>query len=180
MLELKSKNLFIKSGFSSEYSISRVLEFYDLIGKNILLLKNESSNLSSWVRFSKKDFTLSNLENVLSENLFRVNLLVVDTDKSIEETYDKIRKITEIPVIFITSIRNDDLDIKNSKGSIKVKNFDTVYVLSKNRSVSSFDSDSLSDFIVESIKDEWKSNLKDLKKQYIRHQNLKDLLGDSD
>jgi hypothetical protein len=182
MLELKSKNLFIKSGFSSTYSISKVLDFYDLIGKNILLLHHENSNLSSWVRFNKKSFTNASLDKVLTENLFRVDLLVVDFNDvlHIEESYEKIRNITDIPVIFIA---NDNL-IKDEK-AIKVTNFDTAYLLYKSRGiptgiVTSLDSDGLSNFLVESIKDGWKSNLQELKKQYIRHQNLKDLLGDSE
>jgi hypothetical protein len=191
MLELKSKNLFIKSGFSSTHSISKVLDFYDLIGKNILLLHHESShttrflqnsNLSSWVRFNKKSFTHASLDKVLTENLFRVDLLVVDFNDvlHIEESYEKIRNITDIPVIFIA---NDNL-IKDEK-AIKVTNFDTAYLLYKSRGiptgiVTSLDSDGLSNFLVESIKDGWKSNLQELKKQYIRHQNLKDLLGDSE
>lgn len=185
MLELKSKNLFIKSGFSSTYSISKVLDFYDLIGKNILLLHHESSNLSSWVRFNKKSFTNTSIEKVLTENLFRINLLVVDYGLFIEEIYEKIRKVTDIPVIFIVDIRDDNLSLKNKSGSIKVDKFDTAYILYKSRGiptgiVMSLDSDGLSNFLVESIKDGWESNLQELKKQYIRHQNLKDLLGDSE
>jgi len=42
----------------------------------------------------------------------------------------------------------------------------------------SFDSDKLENYLVESIKEEWKSNLKELKIQYIRDKNLRDLLGE--
>ena len=93
-----------------------------------------------------------------------------------------------MPVIFITDIRNDDLELKNSKGSIRIKNFETAYILSKGGGIPtgrlttisslSFDSDKLENYLVESIKEEWKSNLKELKIQYIRDKNLRDLLGE--
>ena len=42
----------------------------------------------------------------------------------------------------------------------------------------SFDSDKLENYLVESIKEGWRSNLKELKIQYIRDKNLRDLLGE--
>jgi hypothetical protein len=188
MLELKSKNLFIKSGNGSHNVISKVLDFYDLIGKNILLLHDESSVMSSWVKFNNQLFTPSTLKEVLQHNLFRLDLIVVDSNQWIEENYKSIRQITDLPVIFIDDIRNDNLELKNPKGKIKIKNFDTAYILSKAGGIPTgrlttissltFDSDKLEDFIIESVKDEWKSNLKELKIQYIRDKNLRDLLGE--
>lgn len=181
MLELKSKNLFIKSGNMSHTVISKVLDFYELIGKNILLLHDQNSVMSSWVKFNNKLFTPSTLKNILENNLFRLDLIVIDTNQQIEQNYKTIRQITDIPVIFID-------DLKNSK--IKVKNFDTSYILSKSggiptgrlTSISSltFDSDKLDNFIVECLNENWKSNLKELKIQYIRDKNLRDLLGDDE
>lgn len=188
MLELKSKNLFIKNGSGSIYGISKILDFYDLIGKNILLLHYKGSTLSSWVKFNKQEFSVSSLQYVLPEHLFRLDLIVVDCNHDVEENYRTIRKITDLPVIFITDIRNDDLELKNSKGSIRIKNFETAYILSKAGGIPtgrlttisslSFDSDKLENYLVESIKEEWKSNLKELKIQYIRDKNLRDLLGE--
>ena len=88
----------------------------------------------------------------------------------------------------VIDIRNDNLDLKNSKGSIKIKNFDTAYILSKSSGIPTSQltitsltfSDKLEDYLVESVKDEWKSNLKELKIQYIRDKNLRDLLGDDE
>jgi hypothetical protein len=186
MLELKSKNLFIKSGNGSQNVISKVLDFYDLIGKNILLLHYRGSTMSSWVKFNKQEFSNSSLKHILSQHLFRLDILVVDSGQDIEENYRTIRQITDLPVIFL-------VDIKNSKGSIKIKNFDTAYILSKKSGIPmtqsgqlttisslTFDSDRLEDYLVESIEEEWKSNLKELKIQYIRDKNLRDLLGEDE
>jgi hypothetical protein len=93
MLELKSKNLFIKSGNGSHNVISKVLDFYDLIGKNILLLHDESSVMSSWVKFNNQLFTPSTLKEVLQHNLFRLDLIVVDSNQWIEEK--KLQKVSQ-------------------------------------------------------------------------------------
>lgn len=179
MLELKSKNLFIKSGNGSHNVISKILDFYDLIGKNILLLHYKGSSMSSWVKFNKQEFSSSTLKYILPEHLFRLDLIVVDASHDIEDNYRTIRQITNLPVIFLVDIRSLDL----------VKNFDTSYILSKSSgipvgrltTISSLNfSDKLEDHLVESIKEGWKSNLKELKIQYIRDKNLRDLLGDDE
>ena len=86
MLELKSKNLFIKSG-GSIYGVSRILDFYDLIGKNILLLHYRGSVMSSWVKFNKQEFTSSTLKYILPEHLFRLDLIVVDGNPKIYQNH---------------------------------------------------------------------------------------------
>ena len=183
MLELKSKNLFIKNGSGSIYGIFKILDFYDLIGKNILLLHYKGSTLSSWVKFNKQEFNSKNLKNILSNNLFRLDLIVVhELQSNFENTYRIIRQVTDLPVIFIVD------SASNFFKSINIKNFDTAYILSKSGGIPTkrlttissltFDSDKLEDFLVESIKDEWKSNLKEMKIQYIRDKNLRDLLGE--
>jgi len=178
MLELKSKNLFIKSGVGSHVVISKILEFYDLIGKNILLLHYKYSLTSSWVKFNKQEFTTSTLKHILSEHLFRLDLIVVDVKSQgildIEENYRTIRQITDLPVIFLTDYPRHDLDMKN---------FDTAYILSKKSVIptgrlTTSSLNNLEYHLIESIKEEWKSNLKELKIQYIRDKNLLDLLGE--
>jgi len=180
MLELKSKNLFIKSG-SVNIGISKILDFYDLTGKNILLLHYKGSTLSSIIgAYNKQQFTPSSLQHILSQHLFRLDLIIVDSGDpwfEIEENYQTIRNITDLPVIFTIDIRKIN----------ETKNFDTAYILSKKSggqltTISSlnFDSDRLEDYLVESIKEGWKTNLKELKIQYIRDKNLRDLLGEDE
>jgi hypothetical protein len=181
MLELKSKNLFIKSG-SVNIGISKILDFYDLTGKNILLLHYKGSTLSSIIgAYNKQQFTPSSLQHILSQHLFRLDLIIVDSGEDpwfgIEENYQTIRNITDLPVIFTIDIRKIN----------ETKNFDTAYILSKKSeisiplaSLSSLNFDRLEDYLVESIKEGWKTNLKELKIQYIRDKNLRDLLGEDE
>ncbi len=188
MLELKSKNLFVKSGTGSIYNISRIIDFYDLIGMNTLLLHYRGSSLSSLLKCNKQEFSTSSLKHILSEHLFRLDLIVVDGNTDLEENYRTIRKLTDLPVIFVVDVRSDNLDLKNSKGNIKIKNFDTAYILSQERGIptgrltilSNIGMEKLEEYLVEDLKDGWKSNLKELKIQYIRDKNLRDLLGDAE
>ena len=183
MLELKSKNLFIKSSPFGHSVVAKVLDFYDLIGMNILFLHSRNSDFSSWLKFNKQEFNFENLKNIVSNNLFRLDLIVVhDLQANFENTYRIIRQVTDLPVIFIVD------SASNFFKSINIKNFDTAYILSKADGIPTgrlttissltFDSDKLEDFLIESVKDEWKSNLKELKIQYIRDKNLRDLLGE--
>ena len=189
MLELKSKNLFIKS-YMGHSVISKVLDFYDLIGKNILLLHDQNSGMSSWVKFNNQLFTPSTLKNIIENNLFRLDLIVIDTDtnqEEVEQNYKIIRQVTDLPVIFI-----DNLNSTEELAKINPDNFDTAYILSRERFNSALqvpggfalhrftDSDNLDDYLVQSLHENWKSNLRELKIQYIRDKNLRDLLGDNE
>jgi hypothetical protein len=179
MLELKSKNLFIKYGNSSQYCISKVFDFYDIIGKNCLFLYTKGCSLASLMKFNKQVFTTSSLEHILPNHLFRLDYIIVSSNHNIEENYQTIRKITDIPVVFI-------VDFGSAKANIEIKNFDTVYILSQERGITTSrltiisNGEKLEECLVEDLKGGSKSNLRELKIQYIRDKNLRDLLGDEE
>lgn len=185
MVQLKSKNLFINR---SNYTMSRILEFYDLIGLNVLYLHNDKTTLGGLVSASKKSFTNSNFPTVLKDNLFRVDIVVIDGKvRSYNELYRQSREITNVPIIFISNgVFTNALGDKSESIPDRLKvEFDTIYHLSKEKrfagaSSMSFTPVSLQDLEVEELKEGWKSNLKELKVQYIRDKNLSDLLGDSE
>jgi hypothetical protein len=188
MVELKSKNLFIKSADSSIFTISKVIDFYDLIGLNVFYMSYEGSSLGSLLECNKKIFTPSTFEDVLKDNLFRVDILIVDGNINVEDNYKDLRKISKIPVIYIKSESYIGTGVERK---LKLKYFDTAYLFSRLRDSSVLSTtglggiqwigkDNLEEYVVEELKDEWKSNLKELKVQYIRDKNLRDLLGDVD
>ena len=190
MVELKSKNLFIKKGNGAIYTISKIIDFYDLIGLNVLYMSYKGATLGGLLKCSKRNFTPSAFSSILSENLFRVDVIIVDPPESnFNSLYFQARKLTQVPVIFVANIRDDDLDLKNPKG-MKLSDFETAYLFSKGDSMSGTlqslqlgwvsSSDKLEDYVVEELKEGWVSNLKNLKVQYIRDKNLRDLLGDVD
>lgn len=187
MLELKSKNLFVKGGIkSSDYTISKVLEFYDLIGLNVLYMSYKNAPLASFINSTKRVFTSSNFEDVLKDNLFRVDILFIDgTTMNYNLLYNLARKITSVPIIFLST----QSELKQDKVKIRLKDFDTAYLLTKDDGIPTGKLTSISSltfvkgldcYHVEELNEGWKSNLKELKIQYIRDKNLKDLLGDTE
>jgi|APCry1669189883_1035261.scaffolds.fasta_scaffold10355_3 hypothetical protein len=178
MVELKSKNLFIKKGGAAVYTISKILDFYDLIGKNILYMGYHGSTLSGLLKCNKKNFTPGTFSNVLKDNLFRVDIIVIDSNSEWRYNHTTLRKITDLPVIFIID--------NSSLLKVSIDDFDRAYAFSKDENkgfrsiLANLSGDRLEDYKVEDLKEGWSSNLKDLKVQYIRDKNLRDLLGDVD
>ncbi len=190
MVELKSKNLFVKSGIkSSDYTIAKILEFYDLIGLNVLYMSYKNGIrdglLINFINSTKRVFTSSNFEDVLKDNLFRVDIVFIDgSTMNYNLLYNLARKITSVPIIFLST----ESELKQDIVKIRLKDFDTAYLLTRDvgiptgklTSISSLASKGLDSYIVEELKGGWKSNLKELKIQYIRDKNLTDLLGDTE
>jgi hypothetical protein len=198
MVELKSKNLFLRGNeIGSIYTISKIIDFLDLIGLNVLYLFSIDNDkktmprlntLGGLLKCNKKIFTPSTFEDVLKDNLFRVDILIVDGNINVEDNYKDLRKISKIPVIYIKSESYIGTGVERK---LKLKYFDTAYLFSRLRDSSVLSTtglggiqwigkDNLEEYVVEELKDEWKSNLKELKVQYIRDKNLRDLLGDVD
>lgn len=176
MLELKSKNLFTIITASGVFGICKILEFYDLIGKNILYLYNEenhTSTLKSLVKCNKQKFGRSDFKDVLSQHLFRVDIIVVDTNASVQDYLTIIKDVTDLPVIFIMK----------SISAVNFSYFEKVYVFSTQTSSTNINFRSkpireLENYLIQDLNEGWESNLYDLKIQYIRDKNLSDLLGD--
>ena len=186
MVELKSKNLFLRGNeIGSIYTISKIIDFLDLIGLNVLYLfsldSDRKTTLGGLLKCNKKIFTPSTFEEVLKNNLFRVDIVLVDGNINIEDNYKDLRKNSNIPVIYI---RSESYIGTGVERKLKLKYFDTAYLFSRLKVASNpwtvSAKDNLEEYLVEELKDGWNSNLKELKLQYIRDKNLRDLLGDVD
>ena len=178
MVELKSKNLFLLKGDGSMYVVPKILDFLDLIGKNIVYFHDEKTPMVSLQRFKTIEFSKKDFPDKLKNNLFRVDIIVIESEKVKDKLYyNRLRKITDLPVLWISH---------SIESKFTISDFDCIYRLSKNKSnlvgkLLNFNiKENLEDYIVEDLKNGWKSNLKDLRVQYIRDKNLRDLLGDDD
>lgn len=170
MLELKSKNLF--TGKSDRlYPIHRIFEFYDILGKNICVFHNRHKQYNGFNNLSTDSL---NLSKDLVNNLFRLDIIVVDFSfvnlTNVISVYDIIREITNIPIIFIIDWKHIEF--------LKLDWFETAYLLEKKINFSAQFVDSLDEYLVKDLKNEWSSNLQELKKQYIRDKKLRDLFGE--
>ena len=99
MLQLGGVNIFLNGKDGSNFAIPKVLEFFDLSGKNFALFHNQNSKLkwgikSKRVLYQKK----SEIPDKILENIFNLDLIVIEGDLlSISE----IKKITNIPIILV-------------------------------------------------------------------------------
>ena len=203
MLDFKNINYIIGNKSDIQSGFSKVISFYDIIGHNMLLLHQDhnDSGLASWTHTSHKKFSnIDSFSNVLKDNLFRVNYLVVDiylsaTFMNLKEFENKIREITDIPIIFIVYVdQKIDLDESYKMSFInKFKNKDDVTIHKIYRKSISIPPIQHrggiptpihhilrddSEYIVSNILDKWETSFKELKLGYVRNKKLEDLFKD--
>ncbi len=100
MLDFKNKNKFISTDARSHYAILEVLKFYDIIGINYIyidIISSVSTILSTLVNSRRLSCTISDLEKIVSENSFRLDLIVI---QNFENYYIDI-SFTDIPIILL-------------------------------------------------------------------------------
>lgn len=116
------------------------------------------------------------IESKLKENLFRIEHIFIETQQNrVSTLYEKIRKITTIPITFIVG-----------KGDIlNINEFDNSYELSREKenlgSTKTWTLQSMrskKNLIIKDLKNNWTSNVHDLKKSWIRNKKLEDLFGE--
>lgn len=171
MLELKSKNLFTGKNNNRLFAVHKIFEFYDLEGRNICIFHNRNKLYNGFNNISTDSL---NLSKDLGNNLFRLDIIVVDFSfvnlTNVISVYDAIREVTNLPIIFIIGWKNIEF--------LKLDWFETAYFFDKKMDFSAQFQDSLDDYLVQDLKNDWKSNLRELKTQYIRDKNLRDLFGE--
>lgn len=171
MIDFKKENYIYGDSESLSYGVHQILDFFDLIGKNILFLykKSYNNNLRYFVNFNKIEFTdYDSFLNVLEDkgNLFRVNLVVLDIFNQINtfdvNNYIKILKENNIDFIVIT--KKEFPIFNNSNSSItKLRRSH----LNQN------------EVVITNIKKDETYLLKDYKKSYIRNIKIEQLLNNN-
>lgn len=173
MLDIGKTNLFLNE--KAKYIISKLIDDYDLMGHNCLFLthKNDSLQLKC---ASCTYTTYDSIPDVLSENLFRVNIIIVESNRKFKVLLDSIREVTDLPVILVT----DDLSY-----DYPVYKFDYIYKLYRKErdsfslfplNIDKFEEDFLNSSYIGDIKNEWDISLGGLRTQYIRDKKINDLL----
>ena len=167
MLDIGKTNLFLNE---NNYVVGRIIDYYDLMGRNCLFLDSMNSNVL--VKCSKLDlkFTRNNISEILPNFLFRIDLLLaVVPNSNIKYLLSLIREVTNLPIIFITDNINYEL-----------YDFDYIYRLYKQETELSDLKDYENQFLelsrVNDIKNGWDSSLSELSKQLIREEKINKLL----
>lgn len=167
MLDIGKVNLFLNE---NNYVVSKVIDYYDLMGRNCLFLDGMNSNIL--VKCSKIEikFTKNTIAEILPNFLFRVDILIVVVpDGYIKYLLSSIREVTNLPIIFI---------IENNNYSLS--DFDYVYRLYKQDAdfldIKNYENKFLELSRINDIKNDWDSSLSDLIKQLIREEKINKLL----
>lgn len=186
MVELGNLNLIIEEDSDGKCVTAEIINFIDLIGTNVIYVTNilYSNGLP---KCKKIYMNIDEIDTKLKENLFRIEHIFFEcTSNRIPEFYKEIRRITTIPITFITNNKDFQLVCR-----IKIDEFDYAYKawkenknMNMNLRVSrvlgtSFDQNKTS-YMIEDLKNNWKSNIPELKKSWIRNKKLEDLFGEED
>lgn len=167
MLDIGKTNLFLNE---NNYVVGRIIDYYDLMGRNCLFLDGIDSNIH--VKCSKITVTSNNISELLINNLFRVDIIIATSVTRYYTLLSKIREVTDLPVILIT-----DNFIYSEKD---LQNFDFIYRLYKEDTdylnVKNYEQQFLEKSRVNDIKNSWDISLADIKKQYIREEKINKLL----
>ena len=168
MLDIGKTNLFLNE---NSYVVSRIIDYYDLMGRNCLFLDGIDSNIH--VKCSKITVTSNNISELLINNLFRVDIIIATSVTRYDTLLSKIREVTDLPVILIT-----DNFIYSEKD---LQKFDFIYRLYKIDGTSyinfeDYENKFLEKSRVNDIKNSWDMSLADIKKQYIREEKINKLL----
>jgi hypothetical protein len=186
MLPLGEINIFLNKKSGSNFAISRVLEFYDLVGKNFALFHDQNSKLKWGIKSNRVLYqNKSEIVDKVLENIFNLDLIVIEGDFF---SVSDIRKVTSIPIILVQKDHTKfwgnvdkvydfwQSDSPNSwyapagmiRGSVK----STSTILSGISDTSNY--------FVSDIKSGWKSSLDDLIKEWKRNYRIDQILGDDD
>ena len=118
MLDIGKTNLFLND--KAKYVVSKLIDDYDLMGHNCLFLthKNDSLQLKC---ASCTYTTYDSIPVILSENLFRVNIIrtekesfkisevkeyILLTSQLVEKTYDKVKMLVDVDDNKLSTIPN--------------------------------------------------------------------------
>jgi hypothetical protein len=178
MLDIGKTNLFLSENGGS--IISRIIDDYDLIGHNCLFLSRGDYSIqtkSSTIKYNH----YYEIPNLLLNNLFRVDIIIVEMNYDYNSVISRIREITEIPVILVTEFHSMKFLIAQEKLD---KDFDYIYRFYREEITPfrfTFNLDKMEQMFLENsyindIKNDWDMSFLDLRTQYIRDKKINDLL----
>lgn len=196
MLEIgRSKldnSLFVIGGDSSntsgEYIANKIINSYDLEGKNCLFLTSNYRSSTLRPNCSTKHYLhYEEIEQLLENNLFRVDIIIVNVYKNFTIALNSIRKVTDLPIIFV----GENLD-----DFYRLDDFKYVYQMYKDRSTithsklitmlntgtfsspDEFEDNFLTTSFIKDVINDWVVSLKDLQIEYYRDKKIELILKD--
>jgi len=163
---------------------NRIINAFDLEGINCLFISHSYKYGSLRPNCSTKYYNTyyEEIPELLAGNLFRVDIIIVSVDKNYPIVLESIRKITDLPIIFIG---NDLEDFSYTKRY--VNDFKYIYEMYKDNGgvysniMSQMDENKweenfLTSSYIKDIKNDWVTTLKDLITEYHRDKKIELIL----
>lgn len=170
MLDIGKNNLFISTD-TGQYIVSRMIGNYDLMGLNCLYLDrtceiNVNCNVVDYCRYDE-------IPKILEDNLFRVDIIIVEIAKNFKIALDMIREVSDLPVILIG---------KNLDDFYRLDSFDYIYEMYRKKEdnfvfdTKNYEDNFLNNSYIKDVKNDSVSSLKNLETEYIRDKKLELIL----
>jgi hypothetical protein len=120
MIPLGLNNIIILED-NSTYTLSSIFKFFEISQINFIHFKSTDYNYNLPCR-TVKFSNVSDLFELISNNLFRLELIVVDSSFNHKSIIDNIREITNLPLVFLSDRKPKNISI-----------FDTAYLLCRDK-----------------------------------------------
>jgi hypothetical protein len=173
MIEIgnKSKILLKNSGI---YALSELVDFYDIIGMNVLYIhhQNDHALKCNNIRVEPK-YTWETLKSKIVQNLFRLHIIIVSENKFSHKIEQLIDSEIHLPTIYTTRKQETfKLNFEHSKNR-----YDNWYTFFKEDSTYNFSAmpDFTTKLIIENNVQNWQIYMSDLKTKYIRNKKIENL-----
>lgn len=166
-------NLFLIE--KGENIANRIINSYDLEGLNCLYISHSYKYSTLRPNCSTIFYSVyDDIPRLLEDNLFRVELIIVSVDRNNSIVLNSIRKITDLPILFIGKCLDD---------FYKLDDFKYVYSMYKDNimtqmDVSNWEEDFQNTSYIKDIKNDWVITLKDLIIEYHRDKKIELILKD--
>ncbi len=171
MLDIGKLNLFRSvspKGYShGNWVISHVIDYYDIMGENVIYL-NSDTNTNLFLKCSVKKFeNTTELRKILENDLFRVSIIVIDFNSI--DRINIIRDITELPIIVVAGTFEPNYNF------IYSDKFDYFYECYSKIDFTLAFIDMNSIEYVNDVKNDWISTVEDIKIQLLRDKKIEQI-----
>jgi hypothetical protein len=166
MLDIGNISLFISD--SHNFDMCRVLELYDTIGLSVLFCHKYESVNKCFIGCSKILYDNKyDLYKSLLDNMFRVDIIIVEVGSNYKNIVSSIRSISNKPIVLIgQELKKYDMNY-----------FDYCYEFIKKDVIFDGSKKNINYFannytVISDIKNNWQAKLVDIEKQYVRNKKI--------
>lgn len=169
MIDLGKDNIFLL-GDNYRNSIAQVFNYFDLEQLSYLYLGGNRSIKDMLLCKSLEYSDVSDLCDKISQNLFRLDILVIECNINHRYMLDEIREITDLPIIMIS-------DRELYDNSICDYYYKFYKIKTPWKGIADYSSNHDEYSYIQDIKSNWTSTIKDLKLEKGRDNKLNKILN---